>query len=153
MANEMMTKKCKECGQLFVPKNPRQQYCDAKHFRPCPTCGKSIEIKYLSDPTPRCADCRAAGRKIGSKPITSITNELPENLGDLPVEYTERRYTGKSNFNFITNHIYLVKVKENRPYGFVVKAIRDTTDNEDVDDLEMPISSPLSFSYFFKEVG
>ena len=149
----MEMKKCKECGKLFTPKNPRSQYCENKHFRPCPTCGKLVEIKYLSDPTPRCQECRKLGLKINSS--TKIVNnfvDTTDNLGELPVEYTERKYVGKSNFNFISGHTYLVKAKENRPYGYIIKAIKDITDNEDVEDVEMPISSTMSFGYFFKQV-
>lgn len=49
-------KKCKECGKLFVPRNPRQQYCDELHYRPCPVCGKPVEAKYLSDPARVCSN-------------------------------------------------------------------------------------------------
>lgn len=147
----MDMKKCKECGKLFTPKNPRSQYCDAIHYRPCPVCGKSIEIKYLSDPTPRCADCRKAGLKVKApaKPALATVSDL-DSSGELPNDFTEYKYIGPSNFNFISNHIYLVKAKENRPYGFIIEAIKDITDNEDVDDVEMPISSPLSFYHFFQ---
>lgn len=150
---ELQMKKCKECGKLFAPKNPRSQYCDDKHYRPCPTCGKLIEIKYLSDPTPRCEECRKLGIKINpnKKSVDNFVNDT-DNLVDLPVDFVERKYTGPSNFNFISNHIYLVKIKENRPYGFIIEAIKDITDNEDVEDTEMPISSPISFNHFFKEV-
>lgn len=148
----MEMKKCKECGKLFTPKNPRSQYCDDKHYRPCPVCGRPVEIKYLSDPTPRCMECRQTGRKVSiAKPIVNIT-DTPDSLGELPVEYVERKYVGKSNFHFISGHTYLVKVKSNAPYGFIVKALRDTTENDDVEDTEMPIASSNSFYYFFKEV-
>ena len=149
----MEMKKCKECGKLFTPRNPRSQYCDDKHYRPCPTCGKSVEIKYLSDPTPRCAECRKLGVKLSNntRPTDNFV-DTTDNLGELPVEYIERKYVGNSNFNFISGHTYLVKAKENRPYGYIVKAIKDITDNEDLDDTEMPISAIKSFYYFFKEV-
>lgn len=148
-------KKCKECGKLFTPKNPRSQYCDDKHYRPCPTCGKSIEIKYLSDPTPRCAECRKLGIKLKSTNVVKPTDnfvDITDNLGEMPVDFVERKYVGKSNFNFISSHTYLVKVKENRPYGYIVEAIKDITANEDVDDVEMNIVNHNSFNYFFKEV-
>ena len=150
---ELQMKKCKECGKLFTPKNPRAQYCEDKHFRPCPICQKPVEIKYLSDPTPRCAECRKLGLKVNT-PTKIVNNfvDTTDNLGELPVEYVERKYVGKSNFNFISGHIYLVKASENRPYGYIIKAIKDITDNEDIEDTEMPISSVSSFNYFFKEV-
>lgn len=48
-------RKCKECGNLFVPRSSRQQYCDADHFRPCPVCGAPVLVKRnaFNDP-PRC---------------------------------------------------------------------------------------------------
>lgn len=81
-------KKCKECGKLFTPRNPRQQYCDDVHYRPCPVCGKPVEAKYLSDPARVCSDeCKKilAQRKRGEKkaetvkkiePKRSVTEEL-----------------------------------------------------------------------------
>lgn len=164
---EVKMKKCKECGQMFVPKNPRSQYCDAKHYRPCPVCGELVEIKYLSDPTPRCASCRKLGLKVNATANTKLVNvanaatkvepvnnsaSATENVEDLPSDFVQRKYTGHTNCGFISSHIYLVKVRENKPYGFIVEAIKDITDNEDVDDTEMGISSPKSFKYFFKEV-
>lgn len=150
---ELQMKKCKECGKMFHPRNPRSQYCDNKHYRPCPVCGKDVEIKYLSDPTPRCADCKKAGLRVNTstKIINTMVNS-PESLGELPFDFVERKYVGPNNFNFSTNHIYLIKAKENRPYGFIIEAIKDITDNEDVDDTEMPISSVNSYHHFFKEV-
>lgn len=149
----MEMKKCKECGKLFTPKNPRSQYCDDKHYRPCPVCGKRVEIKYLSDPTPRCIECRKLGLKVNS--TANVVDNLiatPENLGELPFDFVERKYVGQSNFHFITNHVYLVRAKENRPYGYIIEAIRDITENEDVDDTELPIVNVNSYRHFFKEV-
>lgn len=69
-------KKCKECGKLFVPRNPRQQYCDELHYRPCPVCGKPVEAKYLSDPARVCSnECKKilAQRKRDEKKKTYIS--------------------------------------------------------------------------------
>ena len=68
-----MEKICKECGQPFIPTKPRQKYCERKHFRPCPGCGKQIEIKWLSNPTPKCDECRKHRTR---KKIQVITDEI-----------------------------------------------------------------------------
>jgi len=147
-------KTCKECGKLFHPRNPKQRYCDDIHYRPCPTCGKPVEIKYLTDPTPRCAECRKNGVKLGKKsplmqPSTAPAAEDSEY--GLPTDYVERTYTGKDGAcGFVKGHKYLVKVKPNKPYGFLVEAIKDLTIDDDVEDVGLPIASPNSFFYFFK---
>lgn len=106
-------KKCKECGKLFVPRNPRQQYCDELHHRPCPVCGKPVEAKYLSDPARVCSnECKKilAQRKRDEKkadkvakivePVVGIVDkeelkeevkvtELPTPEGPVDVEYEE----------------------------------------------------------------
>ena len=146
-------KKCKECKKLFTPKNPRQQYCEGKHFRPCPVCGKDVEIKYLSDPTPRCAECRKLRIKKSDPVVRDTKVEDLTSSYELPSEFVPRRYVGKSGAcKFIKNHIYLVKVKSNRPYGFYVDASEDITSNELTSGMKLPIASPSSFFYFFKEV-
>lgn len=52
-----MIKICKECGKEFEATDGRQKYCNRQHFRPCPVCGKLIEVIHLSNPTPKCSDC------------------------------------------------------------------------------------------------
>lgn len=59
-------RRCKECGELFVPKG-REQYCSKLHYRPCPVCGEPVEAKYLSDPPRKCSNCR--GKKM--QPMSS----------------------------------------------------------------------------------
>lgn len=153
----MEMKKCKECGKLFTPSNPRQQYCTDKHFRPCPVCSKPVEIKYLSDPTPRCADCRKSGLKtksnakiVGPSTIQVSTDSL-DTLHKCEDWHT-MKYTGKSNFGFVTDHVYVIRLVPNLPYGFIIEAIKDVTDDDDT-DISLPISSMLSYGYFFKEVA
>lgn len=53
----IMKKICKECGKEFEATDGRQKYCTRQHFRPCPVCGKLIEVIYLSNPTPKCSEC------------------------------------------------------------------------------------------------
>jgi len=52
-----MKKICKECGKEFEATDGRQKYCNRQHFRPCPVCGKLIEVIHLSNPTPKCSEC------------------------------------------------------------------------------------------------
>lgn len=74
-------KKCKECGKLFVPKG-RENYCSDVHYRPCPICGKPVEVKYFSDPPRKCEDCKY--RKVRPLPAAmstkskSLFNVIPE---------------------------------------------------------------------------
>ena len=75
----MEMKKCKECGDLFMPKSKNSVYCDKLHYRPCPVCSKPVEAKYLSDPARCCSqECKNAARmqaksKVLSKAVSSIT--------------------------------------------------------------------------------
>lgn len=148
----MEMKKCKECGKLFEARNSRQQYCSNKHYRPCPVCGKDVEIKYLSDPTPRCAECR----KLGATSSKSVLSDISSSAGaddsmQLPEDAVVCNYIRRDkSCKFRTGHKYLVKVKSNFPYGYVIKALQDLTTNDQLDDVCMPISSPNSFSYFFQ---
>lgn len=154
----MEMKKCKECGKLFTPSNPRQQYCTERHFRPCPVCGKLVEIKYLSDPTPRCVDCRkmrksSSAPSVVPKPNQSDTNELeatfqPSDYSDAVREHHIKKYTGRSGCGFVTGHSYLIRVLPNNPYGFLVEGTRDVTDEKDV-NAALLISSMLSYHHFF----
>jgi len=79
-----LTKICKECGQPFVPINPRQVYCTRTHTRPCPICGKPVVIKYFSDPTPKCAECKTGKPIKQEKPIIPIKpkKQVTFNEGD-----------------------------------------------------------------------
>lgn len=38
-------RRCKFCGELFIPNSNNQWYCKRPHYRTCPVCGK----KYLED--------------------------------------------------------------------------------------------------------
>lgn len=62
-------RKCKECGKLFQPKG-REQYCSDTHYRPCPSCGKPVIAKYLSDPPRRCDNCKKS--KVKPSPLFSL---------------------------------------------------------------------------------
>ena len=41
---ENTTRKCKWCGNTFVPVNNTQNYCLGKHYNTCKVCGKEFEI-------------------------------------------------------------------------------------------------------------
>lgn len=94
-------KKCKECGKLFVPKG-RENYCSDIHYRPCPVCGKPVEVKYFSDPPRKCDDCKyrkvkpvpAAMQTTKSKSLFNIIPEegQPSGLAQLKaeIEYTNK---------------------------------------------------------------
>lgn len=60
-------KQCKECGKMFTPKG-RENFCSAKHYRPCPICGEPAEVLYFSDPPRRCDNCRG---KKNLQPMTA----------------------------------------------------------------------------------
>ena len=58
-------KKCKECGEMFMPTSNKQKYCTKMHYRPCPVCGKPVYAKYLSDPARCCSGiCKAKLGKL-----------------------------------------------------------------------------------------
>ena len=67
----MEMRRCKECGKLFKPKG-REQYCSDIHYRPCPICGTPVEVKYLSDPPRRCANCKANRIVQHVKPLIEL---------------------------------------------------------------------------------
>lgn len=167
-----MKKICKECGKEFEASNARQQYCSRQHFRPCPVCGKPVAIKYLSDPTPKCSDCKKH-RTI------SIPAEEPKNPSKAEIEYAElkhekgfwsvggstltsslydcssakyvtRKYVGRTTCGFITNHIYTVALIDNAP-GKLAHAKEDQTSGDDL-DIGLGLSNESSWNHFFKVV-
>lgn len=48
-------RKCKECGKEFIPNSGKQNYCKDIHYRPCPICGKPVEVKHFSDKPRTCS--------------------------------------------------------------------------------------------------
>lgn len=145
---------CKECGQPFIPTKPRQKYCERKHFRPCPGCGKQIEIKWLSNPTPKCDECRKHRTR---KKIQVVTDEIISETSDQKHElhchsdnYVTRKYVGKSTCGFVHNHKYTVGLVPNEPYGYLVHAISDQTTDDDV-NIGLLIAGISSWDRFFKE--
>lgn len=48
-------KRCKECGKEFIPNSGKQNYCKDIHYRPCPICGKPVEVKHFSDKSRTCS--------------------------------------------------------------------------------------------------
>lgn len=58
-------RKCMECGELFVARTLKTQFCSKEHYRPCPVCGKLVLAKYLADP-PRCCSQKCS-RELAKK--------------------------------------------------------------------------------------
>lgn len=48
-------RKCKECGKEFIPNSGKQNYCKDIHYRPCPICGKPVEVRHFSDKLRTCS--------------------------------------------------------------------------------------------------
>ena len=56
-------KKCKICGEEFIPKSYRSSYCGRTHKRICSICGKEFDYKCEKDSDPNiCYECR--GKKF-----------------------------------------------------------------------------------------
>lgn len=149
-----MEKICKECGKPFIPTKPRQKYCERIHYRPCPSCGKQIEIKWLSNPTPKCPECR----KHRSRKTSVVTDEIITETSDEKHElhchsdnYVTRKYVGKSSSGFVHNHTYTVGLVTNDPYGYIVHAIVDQTAGDDV-NVGLLIAGISSWDRFFKSI-
>ena len=53
----MEKRQCKECGKWFQPKSSKNWYCNDTHYRPCPVCGKLVEVKRgtFNDPPRTCS--------------------------------------------------------------------------------------------------
>ena len=127
-----MIKICKECGKEFEAKSARQQYCSGPHFRPCPVCGTPVEIKYLSDPTPKCAECRK--HKTISVPEPAPTAKVKKPVEEsiemnvtVPVEKIEPKVTNESEVETVDNS------------SQVVDNSIDTSDNsETTQEIEIP---------------
>lgn len=63
----MNIRKCKFCGQEFVPRSNRQIYCDREHYRQCPSCGELYIERYSENlkrpPRLCCSTCRITHRE------------------------------------------------------------------------------------------
>ena len=66
MVGDRMLKICKSCGKAFETNKSNALYCKGPHYRPCPICGKSVQMidNDFSRP-PRCCsnDCTKQLRK------------------------------------------------------------------------------------------
>lgn len=138
-----MEKRCKECGKLFIARNSRTQYCDRPHYRPCPVCGEPVLIKYLSDPTPRCINCRSKGARTISKQTKYSVSE------GISHDSSVKRYVGKTVAGFVNNQIYNVRLLKNPPYGYTVAAIGEVLNGH---PLILHISSMISYHQLFEDV-
>ena len=57
--------KCNLCGDTFIAKSPKAQYCKKPHMRICPICGKEFAIKCFSRPEITCS--KECGHKQANK--------------------------------------------------------------------------------------
>lgn len=79
-------RKCKLCGQEFIPTSGRNFYCRRDHYATCKICGDQYVIKYADLPYPRnvCYNvtCAVAWRKKRNLEIygTEDSGNLPENI-------------------------------------------------------------------------
>lgn len=162
-------RKCKECGKLFQPKG-REQYCSDVHYRPCPVCGTLVEVKYLSDPPRRCANCKGSKvpqmkplfdlpkeEKIQSEqPKEEHKQELQENSQlniELPTGKDIRRFIGrdyKHGRGYLPNHLYELNIAKD-DYSYIVSAIYDWTEGKEANITEL-FSSKISIDGHFEKL-
>lgn len=146
-------KKCKECGELFVPSHPNQVYCNKMHYRPCPVCGKPVFAKYLSDPA-RC--CSGKCRYIsGQRNKKSNNIDVPEHVVD---NSKVKEYINETVFNsktqryaFVKGHKYEVDIITEGKGKHIVKSIWDVTDNKEHEE-SFPFSNKKHISKYFKAI-
>ena len=146
----MIEKKCKECGKIFIAMSARQLYCSADHYRPCPVCQKPVLIKYLSDPTPRCADCRKANASASSaKKEQVVSQQIPKPEHQEDVQFQDvREYIGSPHPNyFIPGHQYALDIVWTGTC-YEVSSFKDVSDDVVV-DIMSPFSSQISINRNF----
>lgn len=62
--NSTQTKKCKLCGDEFIPETRAQKYCKKIHMHPCPICGKEKVVNSTNDVSKCCSrKCSSIKRK------------------------------------------------------------------------------------------
>ena len=156
----MIEKKCKECGKIFMAKSARQVYCDGDHYRPCPVCGKPVLIKYLSDPTPKCTECR---KNKTAQPKEEITSSALAQVEQKPKQEAKPIHKKKSSKpegiwmyignpyknGFVPGHEYEIYV-ERVDSVYEVSSNRDVTDDKEV-DIMIPFSSRISIDRNFSK--
>lgn len=55
-------KRCELCGKEFTSIWLKQKYCDDKHYRPCPICGKDVEIDMANVNTVSCCSIECSNK-------------------------------------------------------------------------------------------
>ena len=125
-------KKCKECGSLFMPTSNKQKYCSAKHYRPCPVCGKMIFAKYLSDPARCCSGkCKAVLGKMNNQSNEILNEILTEqskrhllkiNLDRITEGTVRKKFVGSEDTRCIKDHEYAVSIEYNTGANIVYVA-------------------------------
>lgn len=165
---ELVQKRCRECGDLFTPKNPRQQYCDKLHYRPCPRCGKLIEAKYLSDPPRFCSkECSKQFRmsdklkqlqqpttcskpaKIPQQPAVSTLYTMNAKEDEIARGFMVKKYVGRTMVGYTHDHIYAVYCVSGQPNQLI--SVYDFTEHKEIEKW-FPYSSMTSLLSYFKPV-
>ena len=179
MSTELKMKRCKECGRWFQPTSNKQKYCEEKHYRPCPVCGKLIYAKYLSDPARCCSGvCKSALGKLhkegkkgdyeGKKTVIdessaeAATQEAVRKyveddvtaLKEVAATNVEtKRYTGEAVNGWEPEHVYDVQIVH-KDKQHVVKAVLDKTTNKSLaaENIEYVFTNKRKISTIFKAV-
>lgn len=83
---DLKLRKCKECGKMFKPSSARQFYCKDIHYRPCPVCGKLVEVKRgtFNDP-PRCCS-KACAVKLRQSTCLNLYGTVDPGNSDIGKE-------------------------------------------------------------------
>lgn len=166
----MIRKQCAECGEWFEATNGRQKYCTKMHYRPCPGCGKMIEVKWPSYPTPFCSRQCSSNFRKGNRPASVVTNDAEEPSATMPTitmaKESERlnvedmlenktvilaEYTGPKTCGWIPGHNYLVTLTRNTEHTYMMRSEKDCTENADI-NIGIALSSTISINQSFKRV-
>lgn len=169
MSKEIKMKKCKECGEMFLPKSPKQKYCDKDHYRPCPVCSKLVFAKYLSDPARCCSGKCQYQFGLQNKNKRPNDAQYVESVESSVVKSEEakgesitrtkdgidvanvRKYTGSNSCGFVEGHLYEVNIKELGRGSYSVDATYDVTDEAEV-EMSMPMTNKKLIAKMFKSV-
>lgn len=162
-------RRCKECGRLFQPKG-REQYCSNTHYRPCPVCGELVEVKYLSDPPRRCANCKTiksmqpksavntpeVGVAVNTAEVEKVDPQLQEvqSTKDIPLGKDIRRFIGKDyrhGRGYLPNHLYELEITRD-DYSYIVSAVYDWTTGSQTNITEL-FSSKISIDGHFEKLA
>lgn len=91
-------KKCEICGKEFTSISSTQKYCNDKHYRPCPICGKDVEINTEDINLVKCCSTECSNKlrektcihKYGV-PMVSQNNDIRKKLSDAGIKSRDNR--------------------------------------------------------------